>query len=316
MALVRELRRASPRILHLQHPTRATRFKPAVYLLPLLTRMLARQVSVVTTFHYIRPVGIRTALLRTFFLLPAVFSHAIMVTTEWEAAYVRRLLPWISVVVVPAGLTEPMSRPSAPERVDMRRQLGFEDEDFVVAYFGYLLPNKGIESLIVSLADTPPGVKLLVLGGEYRDDRSYAAALQRLAANAGVAGRVTWTGHVEPTAIPRYLSAGDCAALPFDEGASLKRSTLLAAISVGLPILSTYGPELDPSMRDGETLLLVAPNEPDQMAGAIERLRIDSELRRHLTGGAMRILDLVDWNGIARRHIDLYRSLTQAYGPR
>src|SRR5207245_2001155 len=53
------------------------------------------------------------------------------------------------------------------------------------------------------------------------------------------ADRVTWTGFLPAADVSRYLMAADLAVLPFADGATLRRTSLLAALAHGLPILST-----------------------------------------------------------------------------
>ena len=63
--------------------------------------------------------------------------------------------------------------------------------------------------------------------------------------------------------------------LPYREGASLRHGSLMAALAHGLPIVSTQVPAdvrsaqgLFPLLRDGESALLVPPEEPADMAAA------------------------------------------------
>jgi glycosyltransferase involved in cell wall biosynthesis len=306
------LRRSPPQIVHLQHPTRATRQAPGVYVLPLFVRLLLPRHRMVTTFHYIRPVDVRTALLRLFFLVPALASHAVVVTTAWEAAYVRTLLPWKRLIVAPAGITFEITRSSEATRRETRAGLGVADDDFVVAYFGFLVPNKGLETLLQAVAQLAT-MKLLVIGGEYDADpgrgRAYVEELKQQARSLGLHDRVLWAGAVSEQRSGEMLSASDCAALPFDEGASLKRSTLFAALQACLPVVTTNGPELDPAMSGGKNILLVEPRHAASLAAAIEGLRTDPDLGHRIAHGGRELLDLVSWTRIAACHDALYREL-------
>lgn len=309
LRLIGLLRRSSAGIVHLQHPTRATRLRSAVYLIPSLVRLFARQHRVVTTFHYLRPFDLRTAMLRVFFLLPALFSDAIVVTTDWEAAYARKFLSNTKILVVPAGLTEELKRSDQAQREQTRRKLGFDTGDFVVAFFGYLLPNKGLQTLLQALPKLSERTKLLVIGDSYAANDRYPIQLQEVARQLGIAGRVRWMGKVDAQSIGSLLSAADCAALPYDEGASLKRSTLLAALAVNLPAVTTLGPEVDGVMKNGENLLLVGPRDSGALADALMRLESEPGLGPSLTAAAAPILDSVDWNRIVDLHVGLYDGL-------
>ena len=300
-----------PHIIQLEHPTRATRTKLSAYLLPLIARIMTPQHRVVTTFHYLKPVSFKTALLRMFFLLPAATSHAIVVTTEMEARYARRFFRRKLIEVIPAGLTFPISRVTRETRIATRQVLGFRESDFVVAYAGFLVPNKGIETLIRAMKQLPPTTKLLAIGGTYDAGHSYLGRLKVAAERAGVEKRIVWMGEAPEADFGSLLSAADCAALPFDEGGCLKRSTLLMALAAGLPVVTTDGPERDQVMRSGENLLLVPPRDPLTLADALSLLEKDDGLRKRLVESSREILDMVNWESIVGRHVALYERLEE-----
>jgi glycosyltransferase involved in cell wall biosynthesis len=279
----------------------------------MMLRMLAPRHRVVTTFHYLRPVSVRTALLRIFFLLPAAFSDAVVVTTEAEASYAKRFLRRKQIEVIPAGLTFPIQQVTAERRVAARSRLGFSDADFVVAHLGFLLPNKGLDTLLVGLTTLPERIKLLVIGGSYQDGDRYPEKLKAAARGAGLGSRIVWTGEAPEHDISGLLAAADCAALPFDEGACLKRSTLLLALAAAIPVVTTDGPERDRVMVNGENLLLVPPRDPDRLAAALSQLQHDPTLGKRLVDNRNEILDLVSWASIARRHDILYRDVCERH---
>ena len=57
---------------------------------------------------------------------------------------------------------------------------------------------------------------------------------------------------------------------------------IMEATSMGLPIVTTAVGEIPNFLTDGEDALLVAPGDPEALAGAIGRLAADEELRRRL----------------------------------
>ena len=109
----------------------------------------------------------------------------------------------------------------------------------------------------------------------------------------GVADRVQWTGFTSSDQVSANLLAADCAVLPYREGASLRHGSLMAALAHGLPIVSTQAsagseadPGLFPMLRDGESALLVPPEDPVRLAAAVERVMIDPVLRLRLSQAA------------------------------
>ena len=89
-------------------------------------------------------------------------------------------------------------------------------------------------------------------------------------------------------------------------------ATLLTA---GVPILTTTPqPGYDatghlPSLTNGESALLVPPDDPAALAAGIARLLGDAALRARLATGASALAPAFAWPTIARRHAALYRTL-------
>ncbi|MBK9942888.1 MAG: glycosyltransferase [Kouleothrix sp.] len=110
-----------------------------------------------------------------------------------------------------------------------------------MAYFGLISRTKGLETLIDALGRLPSTVRLLLIGGAATtaEDRAYAAAIERQIAERGLGTRVQRTGHCAPAEVSAYLLAADIAALPFSDGASFRRGSLLAALAHGLPVITT-----------------------------------------------------------------------------
>jgi glycosyltransferase involved in cell wall biosynthesis len=63
-------------------------------------------------------------------------------------------------------------------------------------------------------------------------------------------------------------------------------------MAAGLPVVATAVGGVPEAIRDGETGLLVPPENPDEMAGAILRVVSDETLRQRLAaGGRQTFLD-------------------------
>jgi len=112
------------------------------------------------------------------------------------------------------------------------------------------------------------------------------------------------------------LLAADCAVLPYREGATLRHGSLMAALTHGLPIVSTRAstgietdPDLFPMLRDSESALLVPPEDPVRLAAAIERVMTDPDLRARLSQAALGLSTQFEWDVIARRHLEVYRDV-------
>jgi glycosyltransferase involved in cell wall biosynthesis len=147
---------------------------------------------------------------------------------------------------------------------------------------GYLLPEKGQELLIRALPPVLaryPDASLLLAG-----DGPCRTALERLAAELGVARAVEFAGHVEDVAaVYRSLDV-----FLFPSLAEPLGSALLTAMAYGLPVVARPGGAVPEVIEDGRNGLLAAGDEPGAFADAVLSLLDDAELAARL-GAAARL---------------------------
>jgi glycosyltransferase involved in cell wall biosynthesis len=116
--------------------------------------------------------------------------------------------------------------------------------------------------------------------------------------------------------LKRLLRESRLMLLPFADGASLRRTTLFAAWSFGIPALTTPPPGGEPEIVDEDNCLLVREATPEAWARAIARVLDDPGLESRLSQGSLRAAEQYGWPELARRHLALYdRLLTDGAGP-
>ncbi len=185
-----------------------------------------------------------------------------------------------------------------------RQILGVGEDEFLLAYFGYLYPGKGLETLLSAFrlaAQKKNGLRLVIIGGSNEvvlkrsQHTSYADELRRAARAANIDNQIIWTGYTPPDSevASVYLRAADACVLPFDDGVFLNRSSFASAVGHGLPTITTRGDILEPPFKDGENVLLCPPKNPGAIAESIDLLRRDSEVRGRLGRAALQLAD--DW---------------------
>ena len=150
---------------------------------------------------------------------------------------------------------------------------------------GRLVPDKNFGLLIEAFAKaglTPARAQLEIAGGGFLEDE-----LKQLAARLGVP--VRFHGHLPPEDLPGFYATADAYALissyePF--GVAVRE-----AAAAGLPIIcaKTAGAAGDVAI-DGRNALLVNPYSVEEVAGALERIVSDPELRRRM-GAESRAID-------------------------
>jgi len=104
--------------------------------------------------------------------------------------------------------------------------------------------------------------------------------LERIAADLGVADRVTFTGAVGQDEIRGYFEAADVFCLSsFAEGVPV---VLMEAMAMRLPVVAPQIMGIGELIEPGVSGLLVRAGRPDLFADALERLASDDALRRRL----------------------------------
>ncbi|MCS7060184.1 MAG: glycosyltransferase [Anaerolineae bacterium] len=319
------VQRVRPDVLNVQYQAAAYHMHPAINLLPLI---LSRRAPVVVTFHDLRtPYLFPKAgpLRRQAILGMACAARAVIVTNVEDDVSLRQAglrevfrIP-IGSNITPADLTG-FDRCTwlrcAGSRTQARVQEMNEDAPervFVVGYFGFLNESKGGETLIRALAllrDRGLDIKLLLIGGQTGDsdptNQQYAHALMALADELSVRTQILSTGFVDARAVSEAFAACDCVALPYRDGASLRRGTLMAALAHGAAIVTTTPRVELPELQHEENVLLVPADQPAALADAIRRVLTDSELRRRLQAAARRTAALFNWEHIAAETVCVF----------
>jgi glycosyltransferase involved in cell wall biosynthesis len=195
------------------------------------------------------------------------------------------------VILIPPPPLVPLTKTSTATRAEGRRRLGLSERDFVIAYFGYVYPRKGLETLGAAfrrVIEVRPGVKLAIIGGPLSGAEPYYEKIQTLYGELGISDAVIWTGFIEDTRdLALFLSAADLCTLPIDIGVQLNNSSFAGAAASGLPIVATRGPYLEAPFVHGENALFCPPKDPAALAEAIEAVVDDPALRRRLGEGAL-----------------------------
>lgn len=209
-----------------------------------------------------------------------------------------------SVVIPPSPLIRFCSDQPATVRQQVREAIGVTERDFVLIYWGYIYPGKGVETLLEAfriVCRRNENMRLVLVGGSLdipnHSCSDYFQIVQRLPEQLGIADRVTWTGSFnwDSDEGSRYLHGGDACVLPFDYGVTLNNSSLAAASTHGVPVIST---ELlvgrDEALEHGKNIYLCRPRDPEMLAEAIQVMSENVGLRERLRVGVLGLAR--DWH--------------------
>lgn len=307
-------------LVHIQYQAAAYGLHPAINLVPRIVRRARWPQQVAITFHDLRVPYLfpKAGPLRWQANLELARRSDLVIVTNAEDH--QRLLGEDSLtaklVEIPIGANIQPEPSEAFDRVAQRAKWRITSDDLLLCYFGFLNESKGGEELMQAVAglvrDGLP-VHLLMVGGQVGSSDptnvSYLEGVRAQISSLAIEDRVHWTGFTAASEVTANLVASDIAVLPYRDGASFRRGSLMAALAHGLPIVSTRPAVQIPELVNGSNIWLVAPRSPDELSAAISTLWRDPALRQRLATGAEQLARNFTWDSIARRHVEAYREL-------
>jgi glycosyltransferase involved in cell wall biosynthesis len=204
------------------------------------------------------------------------------------------------MAVVPVGVDETIFRP----RPEIGRVAGR-----LVTTASADVPMKGLVPLLEALAKarTERQDAHLVVVGRLKEGSRVPEVLDRLSLD----GAVEFRSGISDDELSALYGSAEVAVVPsLYEGFSLPA---IEAMSSGVPLVATTGGALPEVVgRDGESALLVPPNDPGELAAALLRALGDEALRRRLgAAGRRRTLEHFTWPVTAKGTAEQYRLLME-----
>jgi hypothetical protein len=168
------------------------------------------------------------------------------------------------------------------------RRLGIDETSLVVGHFGTF--GQGITSLLEEvfprlLAAEPRRIGLLIGMG------SEAFAEWLLARHPGVRGRIRATGQLPLQEIAAHLAACDLLVQPYPDGVSTRRTSLMAGLALGRPIVTTLGELSEPLWQHSGAVAVAPAGDTAALLDAAEGLLHDPRRREQLGEGGRAFYD-------------------------
>jgi glycosyltransferase involved in cell wall biosynthesis len=307
-AILREFR---PTIVH-THMAKAGLLGRLATLAYNRTAGRARPARIVHTYHghvlegYFNP-AMTAALIRTERWLGRDTDALVAISPRIRDELVTRfcIAPASRFHVVPLGFDlAPLAAIGPAARAAARRQLDIPESALVVTTVGRLTAIKNHELLLDAareIASASPRAIFLIAGdGELR------APLEARARTLGISERVRWLGWRRD--LPTIYGATDVFALTSrNEGTPV---ALIEAMAAGVPGVSTNVGGVADVISDESTGILVAPDAPAELAGAVTRLLADDHARREMGARARpAVLTRYDVKRLVSDIDALYKSL-------
>ena len=290
-------------VINLQFQTAAYDMSPFVHFLPAMAAA-----PFVTSFHdlrfpYLFP---KAGRLRDWIVMQLARRSDGVITTNQEDNERLRNLP--NRTVIPIGSVILNRLGADYDRAQWRRRAGADEQTFLLGHFGFVKPFKGISYLIEALANlcrSGHAVRLVLIGGRSNTvdggkDESYLRHLDERIRQLGLEKLVHWTGFLAEDEVAGWLRAVDLVTLPFLDGASYRRGSLIAACHYGCAILTTHAKIKTDAFRHGHNLWLIPSHSAAEIERGIAQLMRHPHQLNHLRQGARELRQRFDWDVIAR----------------
>ena len=176
----------------------------------------------------------------------------------------------------------------ADHKLIWRREQGLDPETKILAWFGTVSALKQLEWVLDAWETVNrAGVhtSFCVIGGT-----------PSLPIPGQLRSRYRALGYMPADEVSRALSAADLVALPFEDGVSERRTSMMAALAHGLPVVATSGHCTGSTLRAAQFMRL-SPADKEQpfVQNVADLLRDDSTRHALAAAGAQAYLDHYSW---------------------
>jgi glycosyltransferase involved in cell wall biosynthesis len=166
---------------------------------------------------------------------------------------------------------------------------------------------------LLSEEESNCSVLLLGQGGE-------AMREELLRARADFEGRVHAAGTLPPEELSRHLAACDLLLQPYSDGVSARRTSAMAGLAHGLPVVTTSGALTEALWKESGAVALARAGDDDALLDEVRRLLAAPEERSRLSAAARALyrerFDLSHTIAALRAAADEHAESTRALGAR
>jgi glycosyltransferase involved in cell wall biosynthesis len=156
----------------------------------------------------------------------------------------------------------------------------------VIGHFGSY--GDDVSALLVerlpSIMGSGAGPALLLIGARSDSFRAYLVAR-----HPEWSEKIHATGYLPPTELPRYLAACDLLLQPYPDGITSRRTSAMACLALGLPIVTTSGHLTETLWAESGAVALADVSDAQGFATTATRLLTNHETRARLGQQGQRV---------------------------
>lgn len=195
------------------------------------------------------------------------------------------------------------------ESLDARGELGAPQSSFHVGWIGRVSHEKGPDVMLSALKLVAEGGRVRDLRATFLGDGAQRTELEERTRELGLEGVVHWAGRVEGAAA--LFRGFDVIVLSSrTEGTPIVG---LEAMLAEVPLVATFVGGV-PDLTGDRAAFLVPSEDPDALAGAIERVFADPEgAAQRVQAARERVQEVASPRAWAERYLDVYRHVLHGY---
>jgi glycosyltransferase involved in cell wall biosynthesis len=196
-------------------------------------------------------------------------------------------------------------------RFDASRQRKNGRDSIHIVSTSSLIPRNGLGTLITAfglLSKKLPNATLTIAGKGILEKE-----LKTLAANISVSDKVTFMGSISHDKVPGLLHSADLFVRPsIAEGFGV---SFIEAMSCGIPVVACPTGGIVDFVKNGETGILVPPNNPNVLCDAMYNLLSDQHLYSKIQKNSLELVkEKYSWDNIAAKVLASYNLLLKNNG--
>ncbi|MGO8673495.1 MAG: glycosyltransferase family 4 protein [Capsulimonadaceae bacterium] len=231
-----------------------------------------------------------------------LYNRLIAISQSVATTLVRCRVPKRKITVVHHGTDIGAFEKTSLTKDAVRADLGLADDEVAVGIVGRIAQEKGHRFLFDAMKilgpDRPIRVVVVGDGPDSEWSRSYVR-------EQGLEQRVVFSPFRSD--VNNIINALDIVVVPstWEEPCS---AVVQQAMALHRPVIGTRAGGTPEMILDGETGLLVAPSDADELAGGIARLAADAGLRRRMgDAGRTRVEEFFSLSGMTDKIVEIYR---------
>ena len=177
-------------------------------------------------------------------------------------------------------------------------------------FIGGIEPRKNVKNVIKGfheISDKYSELSLVLVGGAKND---YLSSLEKMISTLGLDKKIKFIGYVEQGTddLTLLYNGAECFVYAsFSEGWT---SPPLEAMACGIPVVASNSSSLPETV--GNAALLVNPKSYNEIGAALEKLIIDSDLRKNLIINGLHHVSRFTWKRCAEETYSFYKNIVES----